>query len=313
MPFKRSPQVFQASVNEVTLGTGDRAVTIGGENVMPYYTFDAPMPHKTAIGIEISDLGVDRSVPGIAAYYDGANTLAELAERASRMEGGDFVVLTFRGADPAEADKSIEECVAEAKEVLAAIDCPLAIQGCKNIEKDTRLFEKLAEELQGANVLFVSCREENHKVLSAAAGLAYEQTLSAESAVDINLAKQLNVLVSQMGVPASRHVMNIGAAAAGYGYEYVASTFDRVRSAALMQNDTMLQMPIVTPVADEAWSVKEALASEEDIPEWGSREERGIHMEISTAAASVIGGANAVILRHPTAVKTVSAMIAELM
>lgn len=313
MPFKRTPQVFQAAVREVVIGTGDRAVTIGGENVLPYYTFDAPMPHKTAIGIEITDLGVDRSVPGIAAYYEGAETLGEIAKRASQMEGGDFVVLTFRGADPAEANRSIEECVAAAKEVLAAIDCPLAIQGCKNLDKDTRLFEKLAEELQGANVLFVSCREENHKVLSAAAGLAYGQILSAESAVDINLAKQLNVLISQMGVPAGRHVMNIGAAAAGYGYEYVASTFDRVRGAALMQNDTMLQMPIITPVADEAWSVKEAIASEEDIPEWGDREERGVQMEISTAAASVIGGANAVILRHPAAVKTISAMIAELM
>ena len=313
MPFKRTPQVYSSSVNEVTFGTGDRAVTIGGENVMPYYTFDAPMPHKTAIGIEITDLGVDRSVPGIAAYYDGAKTLGEIAKRASQMDGIDFVVLTFKGADPAETDKSIEDCVKDAKEVLAAIDCPLAIQGCKNIDKDTRLFEKLAEELQGANVLFVSCREENHKVLCAAAGLAYGHTLSAESAVDINLAKQLNVLVSQVGVSKDQHVMNIGAAAAGYGYEYVASTFDRVRGAALMQNDVMLQMPIITPVADEAWSVKEAIVSEEDIPEWGSREERGVQMEISTAAASVISGANAVILRHPTTVKTISAMIAGLM
>lgn len=313
MAFKRNPQVFAASVNEVTIGTGDKAVTIGGENVMPFYTFDASMPHKAAIGVEIFDTGVDTTVPGIAKYYDGAQDIADLAKKAEAMPGSDFVVLTFTGADPNGLDRSVEDCVELAKKVSDAIDCPLAIQGCKNIEKDTILFETLAAALQGENVLFISCREENYKVLSAAVGIAYDQKLSAESAVDINLAKQLNVLVSQIGVQPKNHVMNIGSAAAGYGYEYVASTLDRVRSAALAQNDTALQMPIITPVCDEAWSVKEAMVSEEDIPEWGSREERGVQMEVSTAASALIGGSDAVILRHPKTVDTISRLIAELM
>lgn len=313
MAFKRNPQVFAASVNEVTIGTGDKAVTIGGENVMPFYTFDAPMPHKAAIGVEIFDTGVDTTVPGIAAYYDGAQDIAQIAKRAEAMPGSDFVVLTLAGADPNGLNRSVEDCVELARKVSDAIECPLAIQGCKNIEKDTALFEKLAEALQGKNVLFVSCREENYKVLSAAVGIAYDQKLSAESAVDINLAKQLNVLVSQIGVQPKNHVMNIGSAATGYGYEYVASTFDRVRSAALAQNDTALQMPIITPVGSEAWSVKEAVVSEEDIPEWGSREERGVQMEVCTAASALVGGANALILRHPRTVDTISRLIAELM
>ena len=313
MAFTRSRQVFNASVNEVTFGTGEKAVTIGGENVMPYYCFDAEMPHRTAIGVEIFDTGIDTEIPGIAAWYEGASTVEALAKRASEMPGADFVVITFAGADPAGENRSVEDCVAIAKRVVAAIDCPLAIQGCKNIEKDTALFEKLAEELQGSNVLFVSCREENHKVLSAAVGIAYNQKLSAESAVDINLAKQLNVLISQIGVKNENHVMNIGSAAAGYGYEYVASTFDRVRGAALAQNDTMLQMPIITPVAGEAWTVKESIVSEEDMPEWGPREERGIEMEVATASAALIGGADALILRHPKTVETISRLITELM
>ena len=313
MAFKRTPQIFSASVNEVTFGTGDRAVTIGGANVLPLYSFDAELPHKAAVGVEISDTGVDLSLEGMAAYYSGCTTAAEYAKRACEMEGADFVVLTFTGADPAGLNRSVEECVEIAKEVIHAIDLPLAVQGCKNIEKDTQLFEKLAEALQGENVLFVSCREENHKVLSAAVGIAYGQKLSAESAVDINLAKQLNVLISQIGVKPENHVMNIGSAAAGYGYEYVASTLDRVRSAALAQNDTALQMPIITPVGSEAWSVKEAIVSEEDIPEWGSREKRGIHMEVSTAASALAGGSDAVILRHPESVKTISRLVAELM
>ena len=158
----------------------------------------------------------------------------------------------------------------------------------------------------------MSAREEDYKTLGASAVLAYGQKLCGESAVDINLAKQLNVLMSQLGVPASGCVMNLGSAAAGYGFEYVASTLDRVRSAALEQNDAMLQMPVMTPVALETWSVKEAIMNEADMPEWGSREERAVEMEIVTASACLVSGSDAVILRHPASVKTISAMLAAL-
>lgn len=312
MAFKRVPQKFAASVNEVTIGTGDKAITLGGENVLPLYSFDAPIANKARIGVQITDAGYDKTVPGIAAFFQGAETMGDIAKRASEMPGADFVVLSLEGADPNGANKSVEDCVAIATEVANAIDCPLAIQGSKNIEKDAVLFEKLAEALQGKNVLLISCKQENYKTVSAAAAIAYNQKISAESAVDINLAKQLNVLISQMGVKPEACVMNVGSAAAGYGFEYVASTLDRVRGAALSQNDAMLQMPIITPVADEAWSVKEAVVSEDDLPEWGPRENRGVQMEVSTAAACLAGGSNAVILRHPESVKTIAALIADL-
>ena len=130
--------------------------------------------------------------------------------------------------------------------------------------------------------------------------------------MDINLAKQLNVLISQMGLKPDTYVMNVGAAAAGYGFEYVVSTMERVKMAALSQNDNMLQMPIVTPVADEVWNVKEAVVSEDDIPEWGPQEERGIQMEIVTASACLASGSNAVILRHPASIAAISEMISAL-
>lgn len=312
MAFKRVPQKFTASVKEVTVGTGDKAITLGGENVLPLYSFDAPIAHKACVGIQITDSGYDKTVPGIAAYFAGCETLAEIAKKASEMPGADFVALSLEGADPNGADKSVDECVAIAKEVAEAIDCPLAIQGSKNVEKDAALFEKIAEALQGKNVMLLSCKQENYKTVSAAAAIAYDQKVAAESAVDINLAKQLNVVISQMGVKADNMLMNVGSAAAGYGFEYVASTLDRVRGAALSQDDNMLQMPIVTPVGDEAWSVKESIVSEEDVPEWGAREMRGIMMEVTTAAAVLAGGSNAVILRHPESVKNISALIADL-
>ena len=313
MAFKRVPQKFSAKVNEVTIGTGEKTLTLGGENTLPLYTFDAPAPHKVAVGIEISDEGVDTTVPGIAEFYAGCESVVDLAKRAATAKGADFVSLSLIGADPNGANKSVEDCVALAKAVSEAIDLPLVIQGCKNIEKDQHLFESIADALQGKNVLFVSCREENYKAVSAAAAIAYQQKIAAESAVDINLAKQLNVLISQMGVQPASMVMNIGSAAAGYGFEYVASTLDRVRAAAMAQNDNMLQMPIITPVGDEAWGVKEAVVSEEDLPEWGPRESRGVNMEVSTAAACIAGGSNAVILKHPKSVETIARLVAELM
>ena len=313
MAFKRNPQTFNASINEVVIGTGDKAVTLGGANTFPLYTFDGEAKNKVAIGVEITDSGVDTTVPGIAEYYAGCESIGQIAKKASEMPGADFVVLSLEGADPNGADKSVEDCVAIAKEVAENIDCPLAVMGCKNVEKDTQLFEKIAEALAGKNVLFVSAREEDYKGIVAAAVMAYKQKISAESAVDINLAKQLNVLISQMGIQPENYVMNVGSAAAGYGYEYVASTLDRVRAAALEQNDAMLQMPIITPVASEAWAVKESVVSEEDFPEWGPREERGIEMEVSTAASVIAGGSDAVILRHPKSVDTISRLVAALM
>jgi acetyl-CoA decarbonylase/synthase complex subunit delta len=313
MPFKRVPQKFTASIKEIVIGSGDSAICLGGENVLPLYGFDAPIKNPPKVGVEISDLSLSRDIPGISAFYSGAESVPELAKRACGMPGADFVCLSLEGADPNGLDKSIEDCTALCQDVAAQVTLPLAILGSRNAEKDGRLFEKIAGVLQGKNILFLSAREENYKAVAAAAVLAYGHKIGAESAVDINLAKQLNVLISQLGVSAGNSVMNVGTAAAGYGFEYVASTMDRVKGAALAQNDAMLQMPIITPVASEAWNVKESVVSEEEIPEWGPAEQRGINMEVATAAAALGAGSNAVILRHPVSVAVIAQFIADLM
>ena len=311
MPFNQKPQKFNANINTVEIGCGDKAIKLGGECTFPFYTFDAPTENAPKVGVEISDMGLS-NVPGIQEYYAGATTMAEIAKKAEAIEGADFVCLRLEGGDPNGSDKSIDELIAVVKEVGEAVSCPLVVEGCKNVEKDSELLPKVAEALQGKNVLVLSAREEDYKAVGAAAGLAYNQKVGAESAVDINLAKQLNVVTTQLGVKAQDIVMNVGSAAVGYGFEYVVSTMDRIKGAALSQNDNMLQMPIITPVADETWGVKEAMASEEDMPEWGPLEERGISMEVQTAAAVLASGSDAVILRHPKSVATISKMIKEL-
>ena len=314
MSFEPKTQAFNSSISSVTIGTGDKAVTLGGINVLPFYAFDAPITNAPKIGVEITDHGM-AAYPqaGLQEFYAGCQTVADMAKRVETMHGASFICLHFEGADPNGDNRSIEECVEIAKSVADATDLPLVIMGCKNIEKDTELFNKIAEALAGKNILVLSARDEDYKTVVASAGMAYGQKVGAESAVDINLAKQLNTVMTQLGVNAQNIVMNIGSAAAGYGYEYVASTLDRIKDAALKQADAMLEMPIMTPVSADTWGVKEAVMSEEDMPEWGSQEERGIEMEITTAAAVLAGGSDAVILRHPEAVKTIAAMIRALM
>lgn len=313
MPFIEKPYTLKASINETVLGTGLSAVTLGGMNVLPLSFFDSAANNPPAVGVEITDTGDELTgFPVLAAYYEGAGTVAQRALKASQMEGASFVCLRFEGADPSGLNHTSADCAAIVAGVLNAIDCPLVIAGCKNAEKDAELFAACAEVCQGKNVLFLSAREENYKTVGASCALAYGQKVGAESSVDINLAKQLNVLMTQFGIQPSSVVMNLGSAAAGYGFEYVSSTMDRVKSAALEQNDTMLQMPVVTLVADETWSVKETIVTEEDMPEWGCIETRGVRMETVTASACLASGSDAVILRHPVSVKTIAALIAAL-
>ena len=312
MSFAPKTQPFSGKINTVTLGTGDNAVTLGGQNVLPFYTFDAPIENAPKIGVEISDAASSWDVPGIVEFYAGCSTMADYAKKAETMDGADFICLNFESADPNGANRSVADCVADAKAVAEVVTKPIVVMGCKNLEKDSELFAAVAEALSGKNVLFMSAKNENYKTVGASVALANGQKVGAETADDINLAKQLNIMLKGLNVPAESIVMNIGTAAVGYGYEYVASTLDRVRAAALAQSDADLQMPIIAPVSTDTWSVKESSASEEDEPAWGNREERGIGMEVSTAAANLTGGADAVIMRHPAAVATIKKFIAEL-
>ena len=313
MSFEPKTAPFSGKINAVTLGTGDNAIVIGGQNVLPFYTFDAPIENAPKVGVEVSDLASQWDYAGLKDFYAGCTTMADFAKKAETMEGCDFICLNFAGADPNGANRSVEDCVADAKAVAEVVTKPIVVMGSKNMEKDEKLLPALAEALAGKNALFMSAKNENYKTVGAAVALANGQKLGAETADDINLAKQLNIMLKKdANVPAESIVMNIGTAAVGYGYEYVASTLDRIRDAALKQADADLQMPIMAPVSTDTWGVKESTASEEDEPAWGSREERGISMEISTAAANLTGGADAVIMRHPAAIATIKQFITEL-
>ena len=312
MSFVPKTQPFNGKINAVTLGTGDQAIVIGGQNVLPFYTFDAPIENAPKVGVEVSDLASNWEWAGLKEFYAGCTTMADYAKKAETIEGCDFICLNFVGADPNGANRSVADCVADAKAVAEVVTKPIVVMGCKNLERDGELLAALAEALAGKNVLFMSAKNENYKTVGASVALASGQKLGAETADDINLAKQMNIMLKGLNVNSESIVMDIGTAAVGYGYEYAASTFDRIRLAALAQGDADLQMPILAAVCNDTWGVKESTASEADEPAWGCTEERAISMEISTAAADLTGGADAVVLRHPASVATIKKFIAEL-
>ena len=313
MSFAPKTAPFSGKINAVTLGTGDKAIVIGGQNVLPFYTFDAPIENAPKIGIEVSDVAADWSHESLKAFYAGCATMVDYAKKAETIEGVDFICLNFVGADPNGMNRSVADCVADAKAVAEAVSLPIVVMGCKNLEKDGELLAAIAEALAGKNVLIMSAKNENYKTVGASVALANGQKLGAETADDINLAKQLNIMLKGLNVNPASVVMDIGTAAVGYGYEYAASTFDRIRLAALAQGDADLQMPILAAVCNDTWGVKESTASVEDEPAWGCREERAISMEVATAAADLTGGADAVVLRHPESVATIKKFITELL
>jgi len=310
MAFKMSVQKSKGKVQEVELGSGEKAIKIGGEATMPFYDFDGDTGEKQKIGMEIIDVYPEDWLGSLKELYsDVANDTTKWAKFVEEEYNPDFICLRLEGADPNGLDKSPEECAEVAKSVVEAINLPLVIAGTNNHEKNSKVFEKVTQAVDGHNCLFLSATEDNYKGVGAAAGMAYNHKVGAESSVDINLAKQLNVLLGQLGVKDEDVVMNVGSAAAGYGFEYLVSTMDRIRLALFNQNDKTLRMPIITPISTETWTVKESLAPEEEAPEWGSREDRGISMEVSTATSVLAVGSDAVIVRHPKSVETLKEFV----
>lgn len=314
MAFQKLLDKNSGKIRTVELGTGDSKIVVGGENVLPFYGFDGEVPNKPVIAMEILDFDpkdewVDACYAPVAAVAADPVAWAKFAVE----KGADLVCLKLLSIHPDRANTSAADAATLAKKVAEAINVPLIVEGCGHADKDSEVLPKVAEALEGKNVLILAANEHTYKAVGAAAGLAYGNLVGAESAVDINLAKQLNILLTQLGVKEERIVIHPGVAAVGYGFEYVYSAMERIRAAAIQQNDKTLQMPFVSPYAEESWRTKEATAPVEEIPAWGDAEPRGIMMEVTGAVSLLMAGAHIVVLRHPTSVATVKKTIAELL
>ncbi len=215
------------------------------------------------------------------------------------------------GTHPDGEDRSAEHAVKTVKDVMAAVDVPLIILGSNNADKDAAVMVAVADAAKEKPCIIGKAQEANYKTIAAAA-MANNHKLIAMSELDINLSKQLNILITQMGFPKENLITDPMSSALGYGLEYTYSVMERIRLAAIAQNDETMQPPMLADIGMYVWKTKETQAPESDLPEWGSLEERAVSWEAVSAVALMLSGAELVIMRHPKAVEAVEKFLAEM-
>lgn len=312
MPIEIPKDQWPGSIKAVTLGataaeggTRAKSITVGGQTTLPYLQFEAPTPNQPVVAIEIKSRKPEDWSDLLGAVWGDA--MADPAAWAKKAEGAgaDLIVLALTLEDtPDDAVKAV-------KSVLGASGLPLIVWGPGQVEKDNELLVPVAEATKGEKLMLGICEDKNYRTIAATA-MANDHLVQARTPMDVNLAKQLNILITDMGLPADRVVMDPTTGALGYGIEYGYSVMERLRLAAL-QGDTMTQLPMLVTPGFEAWKTKEAKVGE-GVPEtWGNWAERGVHWETLTAVALIESGADIIVLRHPESVKRVKEAIGELM
>ena len=309
MALEFPTQVYNGRIKEVTLGQGPRAVTVGGESCYPFYLFEGKMPHPPRIAMEVYDTPPE-SWPeaALAPFRDVATDPVAWARKCVSEYHADMVCLQLESTDPNGLNRGADEAAELSLRVARATDVPLIILGTANVEKDSEVLRKVSEVCQGQRLAIGPVAESNYKKIGAAA-IGYGHTVIASSPIDINMAKQLNILLGNLGVPDDRLIIDPTVSSIGYGIEYTYSVMERIRIAALTQQDDKLQSPIIANIATETWATKEARADQDDL---GDAARRGIMMEAMSAQLLLLAGADILVMRHPEAVRLIRETIARM-
>ncbi len=318
MPIEIPIDKWPGSVRAITIGamqseggTRERTVVVGGEKAMPYMHFESEMPHPPVIGMEIRDRRPDDWSPLLLeTWKDVIDDPAKWA-KAAEDTGVDLLVLYLSLTDREGNETTPEGAVSAVKSVLGASGLPLVVFGPGQAELDNNLLVAVAEATKGERLVLGICEDKNYRTIVATA-MANGHLVSARTPMDVNLAKQLNILITDMGLPLERILMDPTTGALGYGIEYGFSVMERLRLAAL-QGDNMTQLPMIVTPGFEAWKTKESKVGEGVPASWGDWLRRAINWETLTAVALLESGADIVVLRHPDSVKQVRVAIDELM
>lgn len=307
----------RASVQKVVLGatrdeggTRSHTIVIGGDTALPFHHFEGEIA-RPAIAMEVQDIAPDWPEALKNCFGDVLNEPGRWAQKCVAEYGADLICLKLEGANPDGPNHSIDKCVATVKEVLQAVSVPLIVVGCDVEDKDREVLEAVAEAASGENLLLGNAEQDNYKSLTAAC-MVHKHSIIARSPLDINICKQLNILINEMNLSLNRIVIDPTIGGLGYGIEYAYSIMERIRLGAL-QGDKMLSMPVLCTVGSEAWRTKEACAPVSDYPGWGMELERGILWEAVTAMTMIQAGAHILLMRHPEAVARVGKSIDQLM
>jgi acetyl-CoA decarbonylase/synthase, CODH/ACS complex subunit delta len=309
---------WTGTIREVTLGatsseggTRSRTVTVGGETTLPFLHFEGKIPHPPVVGVEVHDSHpAEWPAALLEAWGDVTQDPAAWAKKAEEL-GADVIMLKLRGTNADGTKTTPAQAAASVKAVLGATGLPLVVRGPGQAETDNELLVAVAEAAPGERLALGLCEDKNYRTIVAGA-LAHGHLVVASSPIDVNLAKQLNILISDMRLPLDRVLMDPTTGALGYGLEYTYSVMERLRLAALT-GDGMTQQPMICFVGEESWRQKEARAAQGVPAEWGEVEKRGITWETVTAAALLESGADIVVLRHPKTISVVRETIAKLM
>jgi acetyl-CoA decarbonylase/synthase complex subunit delta len=291
-------------------GTRQRTITVGGEKTLPFLAFEAAMPNRPIVAVEIKDNRPDDWSPVLMrAWGEAANDPASWAKAAEAF-GADMIVLDLSSTGKDGKPNTPEAAVQTVKSVLAATGLPLAVFGPGQADLDNSLLVAVAEATKGERLVLGVCEDKNYRT-SVATAMANGHLVTARTPMDVNLAKQLNILIHDMGFPLDRVIMDPTTGALGYGIEYGYSAMERLRLAAL-QGDSMTQLPMIITPGFEAWKTKEAKVGEGVPTTWGDWEKRAINWEVLTAVTLLHSCADILVLRHPESIRQVKAAIDEL-
>ena len=312
MAFEIPKTTYSGKIKEVTLGQGSKAVAVGGETSYPFYLFEGEMPRPPRIAMEVWDCPPQEwAEAALEPFAEVADDPVAWAKKCIDDYGAEMIALQLVSTDPNGLDHGADEAAEVVKKVAGAIDVPLIVWGTSDNDKDTEVLRKVAEVCQGKNLIIGPVEEGDHKRIGASA-IAYHHTVVASTPIDINLAKQLNILLGNLGVPDEQLVIDPTVSGIGYGIEYAYSVMERMRMAGLTQQDEKLQFPIICNISKEVWKTKETKIPMEEEPTLGDPKKRGILMEAMSATVMLLAGADVLIMRHPEAIKLVREMIAEL-
>ena len=304
---------FAGTINKITIGatkedggTRTSTVTVGGARNVMYGGSAEDTSEKPVIAMDVLDCKPE-DWPDVLAepYKDVLDSPGDWARKCVEEFGADLICLKFDGIHPDKGDKDAAHAVKVTEEVLKAVGVPLILWGSGNDEKDNEVMPKVSGAAKGQKCIIGTVKEDNYKSLTAIA-LADGHFLIGEAPIDINIAKQINILASDMGFPLERVVMFQATGALGYGIEYAYSIEERQRLAAL-GGDKMMAMPVICDVGYESWRAKEAKLA--DAPGWGDVKQRGPIWEATTAICLLQAGVDIIRMRHPKAVTTVKDFI----
>lgn len=319
MPLPDVKESWSFQISTVTLGatraaggTRGQVVKVGGANSLPFLHFEGQTPHRPAIAMEVLDRPPDDWPEVLTKAFHGVlDHPADWAKLGVEEAGADLICLKLQSIHPDFGNASPQQAAETVKAVARAVSVPLIVWGCDDDAKDNAVIPVVSQALAGERALVGTAKQDNYRTLVACC-LADGHNLIAESPLDINIAKQVNILIGDMDFPADRIVMYPTTGALGYGIEYAYSIQERGRLAAL-GGDVNMAVPVICAVGQEAWRAKEAKATDEEAPDWGSHESRAIAWEVLTATTLLQAGADILVMRHPQAAREVRAHIDELL